>query len=100
MAELGEHRQMVDELKDQPFAFIGINTDKMTQAEFVERAQKEGINFRNALMGSTSNELSRRWNVTYYPTIYVIDANGVIRFKDTRGEDLRKAVHGLLGSRK
>jgi len=36
------------------------------------------------------------WDVTYFPTIYVLDAQGVIRFKDLRGEKLEEAVNELL----
>jgi hypothetical protein len=40
------------------------------------------------------------WNVTYFPTIYVIDAKGVIRHKDQNGEfpgeKLEEAVNALL----
>ena len=31
-----------------------------------------------------------------FPTIYVLDTQGVIRFKDLRGEKLEKAVNQLL----
>jgi len=40
--------------------------------------------------------IHRRWNVTKWPTVYVLDANGVIRFKELRDEPLQKAVEQLL----
>ena len=39
------------------------------------------------------------WDVRYYPTIYVLDAKGMIRYKDLRGEELEKAVNGLLAEK-
>ncbi len=36
------------------------------------------------------------WNVEYFPTIYVIDAKGVIRHKDLRDQKLEEAVDELL----
>jgi hypothetical protein len=36
------------------------------------------------------------WDVHFYPTIYVLDAQGVIRHKDLGGEELEKAVNSLL----
>jgi hypothetical protein len=36
------------------------------------------------------------WDVRYYPTIYILDVQGVIRHKDLRGEELEKAVNSLL----
>ena len=35
-------------------------------------------------------------NVVSYPTIYVLDAKGVIRHKDVRGKFLDQAVDALL----
>ena len=36
------------------------------------------------------------WSIKYFPTIYVIDKKGVIRFKDVRDEELSKALKSLL----
>lgn len=41
--------------------------------------------------------IARAWQVTGWPTTYLIDANGVIRFVDVRKEDLLKAVRQLVG---
>ena len=35
-----------------------------------------------------------------FPTIYVLDAQGVIRHKGLRGEELEKAVNALLDEAK
>ena len=40
--------------------------------------------------------LETRWNVHGWPTIYVLDAKGVIRYRDVRGEEMDKAVDELL----
>jgi hypothetical protein len=37
-----------------------------------------------------------QWDVRHYPTIYILDAQVVIRHKDVRGEELEKAVNSLL----
>jgi hypothetical protein len=48
----------------------------------------------------TGGGIVEDWNITYYPTIYVIDAEGIIRFKDQKGEfpgaKLEEAVNDLL----
>ena len=36
------------------------------------------------------------WNIQHYPTIYVLDPKGVIRYTEIRGEELEKAVNTLL----
>ena len=35
-------------------------------------------------------------NVSSFPTIYVLNAKGVIRYKDVRGKQLDEAVDALL----
>ncbi len=58
--------------------------------------EKNGIEWRQAAQGSTRGPLPRRWNVASWPTIYVLDAKGVIRFKNLRGEELEDAVVKLI----
>jgi hypothetical protein len=46
--------------------------------------------------GGGSGPIASAWNVGGYPSIYVIDGDGVIRFVDLRYEDLLKAVRQLV----
>jgi hypothetical protein len=55
-----------------------------------------GVTWRSAWDGSTSGPIATAWNVHGWPTIYVIDAKGVIRFKNVRGEQMDEAVDKLL----
>lgn len=88
-------KEMVERLKDKPFALIGINSDG--DRSVVNKILKEqGISWRNAVDGSTSGPLARKWGVQGWPTIYVLDRKGVIRFKDLRGKELEDAVNKLL----
>ena len=61
--------------------------------------KEQNIKWRQAIDGTTSGPIATRWNVQGWPTIYVLDAKGVIRFKkgeDTRGEALGRSVDKLL----
>lgn len=88
-------KAMVERLQDQPFALIGINSDGGRDA--VQKILREqGISWRNVVDGSTSGPIASRWNVHGWPTIYVLDAQGTIRFRDLRDEELEKAVLQLL----
>ena len=42
--------------------------------------------------GGQEGPTATRWNVRGWPTIYVIDHEGVIRFKQVRGEKLDAAL--------
>jgi len=40
--------------------------------------------------------ITTRWGVRLFPSIFVLDRTGVIRFKDVRGDELDRAVTSLL----
>ena len=42
------------------------------------------------------NQSPQTWNVRGWPTGYVIDHNGIIRYKNLRGRELEEAVEQLL----
>jgi hypothetical protein len=46
--------------------------------------------------GNTSGPIAIQWNVSGWPTIYVLDDKGVIRFTGVRGVAMDKAVDTLL----
>jgi hypothetical protein len=88
-------KELVERLKNKPFALVGINTDK--DKEYYKRQVAElGVTWRSSWQGGTNGPLCREWNVRGYPTIYVLDHKGVIRFKDVRGKQLDAAVDKLL----
>ena len=83
--------------KDRPFALIGVNSD--TDRETLkERTADEQITWRSFWNGpeGTDGPISRAWNVRAWPTVYVLDPKGVIRFKDIHSEELDQAVDQLL----
>ena len=87
---------MVQRLKDRPFALIGINSDG--DRSVVQKILTEnGITWRQALDGTTEGALATRWNVHGWPTIYILDASGVIRYRDLRDQQMEEAVLTLLG---
>jgi thiol-disulfide isomerase/thioredoxin len=89
-------RMLVNKLRGKPFTFIGISADEnVTELRQVLAAER--ITWPNIFDGPNGS-LQRQYNVRYYPTIYVLDAAGVIRFKDLRGAELDRAVEGLLAS--
>ena len=89
-------RSLVKRLADKPFALIGVNSDKdLDKLQAV--LKKENITWRSFWNGgSTKGPISKAWNVRGWPTIYVLDHKGVIRYKNVRGEPMDKAVDTLL----
>jgi len=90
-------RSLVKKLANEPFALIGVNSD-VDLGELKPRLEEESITWRSFWNGEggTRGNIAERWNVQSWPTIYVIDAKGVIRYKNLRGDDLDAAVETLL----
>lgn len=84
-------RSLVKQLADKPFALIGINSDR--DIETARKAvTKKNLNWRSFWNGEggTSGPISVRWNISSWPTLFVIDAKGLIRFKTGNGKRLTK----------
>tara|TARA_R110002111_G_scaffold214847_5_gene277696 strand:+ start:755 stop:1087 length:333 start_codon:yes stop_codon:yes gene_type:complete len=91
-------RALVKRLKNKPFALIGVNSDKDLEA-CKEKNKAKGITWRSFWDGRDGQQwgpIGKAWHVRSWPTIYVLDAKGVIRFKNVRGEKMDAAVDKLL----
>jgi len=88
VATLPHNQELTTKLKDKPFALIGVNSDQ-DGAQAVARMKREGLTFRNAMVGNTGAAIPKQYNVRGWPTVYLIDKNGVIRWK-TVGVDPKK----------
>lgn len=95
MAMLPHEKELVERLKNEPFALLGINSDG-TAEELKKILTEQSITWRQAVDGDTSGPWATKWNVSGWPTIYVLDAEGKIRFRDVRGEEMDKAIDQLL----
>jgi hypothetical protein len=90
-------RSLVERLKDKPFALLGVNSDRDV-AKLRPRLADEKITWRswwNGIKG-TNGGIAGRFGVRGWPTIYILDAKGVIRFMNKRGEAMDAAVDELL----
>jgi len=94
-AMIPHEREMVERLKDKPFALVSISADDKVETlkEFLE---KEKMPWTHWWEGRRKGGIINDWNIEAFPTIYVIDHKGVIRHKGLRGEELEKAVAKLV----
>jgi thiol-disulfide isomerase/thioredoxin len=76
-------REIVQKLKNRPFALLSVMADEKKEAIEKEIASGE-ITWRCWWeKGGADGPIPRAWNVHGYPTLYVIDHKGVIRLKGT-----------------
>jgi|SRR6516164_2157780 hypothetical protein len=91
-------RSLVARLENKPFALIGINSDK-DKDKLKESNEKEQITWRSFWDETTGGPIAKKWNIRGWPTLYVVDAKGVIRHKyvgSPGGETIDKVIDALV----
>ena len=92
---LPHERSLVAKHKGKPFAIVGVNSDP--KPRFKNATKRELMNWQSFWDGGTSDgPISTRWAITAWPTVYVLDHKGVIRYKNVHDEKLDEAIETLL----
>jgi len=93
-AMIPHERDMVKKLKGKPFTLVSISFDakKETLTKFLESTEMPWTHWWEGQGGKIDQEL----NVRSFPTIYILDGKGVIRYKNLRGKQMEDAVEVLL----
>lgn len=103
-AEYPYQRAMLDVFDEDDVALLGVNSDAKLET-IVQAKEDEGLAYRtwwdghsqpDAYMVAAEGPIATEWGVQGWPTIYVIDDEGVIRFVNKRGGALIDAVDQLL----
>jgi thiol-disulfide isomerase/thioredoxin len=93
-AMIPHEREMVKKLAGKPFALISVSADdkKETLTKFLEKNEMPWTHWHAGANG----EILKKYQVKFFPTIYVLDTKGVIRYKNVRDQELEHAVEELL----
>ncbi|MCP3903699.1 MAG: TlpA family protein disulfide reductase, partial [Planctomycetes bacterium] len=85
----GHERSLVQQMEDKPFAIIGVNSDRDME-KIRKVCETEDLSWRSFWNGpdGTRGPIAKRWNVSSWPTIYLLDHEGVIHAKNLRGAQL------------
>ena len=85
-------RALVERFRDKPFVLLGVNNDEDPESALKAiRAQRMG--WRSCRFDEHVNQ---RWNIECLPSVYVIDANGVLRYSMVSAASLEGAVGALV----
>jgi thiol-disulfide isomerase/thioredoxin len=97
MAMVPHERELVKRLEGEPFALIGVNDDE-EKSVMIRAMKKERMTWPSFWNGEKpgAESITTKWNVRSWPMVYVLDAKGIIRYKDVRGKSMDAAVDALL----
>lgn len=96
-AMYGHEQQITRKLADKPFVLLGVNSDSDLQ-DARDAVSGESLSWRHFWNGpqGTRGPISTQWNVEDWPTVYLIDHEGVIRYKTVLGEDIDRGIEQLM----
>jgi peroxiredoxin len=92
-----DNRKLIEQYRHQPFAVLGVlkyDTQEAADAE----VEKGEINWRCWYDG-VKGPITRRWNISGWPTVFLIDGKGTIRHRDPPDEKIGELVAELLRKR-
>lgn len=93
MKFLPHGKQMIEKYQGRPFVALGVNNDE---------DPKKPLNVRDLAMrcwfDGESGPITRRWGIRAFPTVYVIDHEGVIeeKFEGIPDSSLDKMIERLV----
>jgi hypothetical protein len=75
----------VTNLRDKPFALVGVHIGGSSVKQLKETVEKERITWRSFVDpgNAGAGPIATKWNLSATPTFYLIDHQGVIRHKWT-----------------
>src|SRR5260370_27687213 len=75
-----DERSLVEKTQVKPFALLGVNSDRDRTA-LKDILKQQNITWRSFWAGGTEGAIPTQWQITGWPTVFIIDHKGVIRHK-------------------
>lgn len=93
ISELPDLKRIAAEFADQAVV-LGVMTDSIENARKV--VAEHEVTYPNWLDGGRTGAIINQWNIQSWPTTYIIDQQGVIRYKQAQPSEFRDAVWKLV----
>jgi thiol-disulfide isomerase/thioredoxin len=95
MGMIPDEKALVERMKGRPFMLLGINGDE-DRARAREAQAKEGITWRSFWGGGPYGHIPLKWGISSWPTVFVVDAEGIIRDDNVRGAIMDRTFEALV----
>ncbi|MYA63817.1 MAG: TlpA family protein disulfide reductase [Gemmatimonadetes bacterium] len=99
------HRFAMELYKDDPVVFLGVNSDADIETILASKARGEAPDYRawwdghgqpDAEGAAADGPIARAWNVRGWPSVFMIDQDGVIRYINKRGGELIQVLDWMV----
>jgi hypothetical protein len=90
----GHERSLVEKMQGKPFVLLGVNTDE-DREEIKQVIEEKRLGWRSWWDGSTDGPISQKWEIKSFPTIFLIDQKGIIRYRGPQGKSFKEAMDNL-----
>lgn len=94
MAGLPAAKALVERMQGKPFAFFAINNDPVER--YRAGVQRHGVPWPSLNAAASDPPLTSLWGIEMFPTVLVLDQEGVIRFRGHSVQEVPRIVDGLL----
>lgn len=90
-------RSLVEEMKDKPFALVGVNSDS-TIARAKKAIAENKLNWRSFQNQNEGREkkISADWAVKGWPTVVILDSEFKIHYRGHSGEEATRVAKELV----
>ena len=97
MALCRRERSLVKRLKGKPVVLLGVNSDPDREAtlKFIKEQELTWPSWWDG----PQHPIATKWRVKALPTVFILDAKGVVRYKG-HGADIEKQIDALLAERR
>ncbi|KAA0222196.1 MAG: TlpA family protein disulfide reductase [Phycisphaerae bacterium] len=92
-------KELWEKHKNGPFVWLGINVDRKPPDEVKKITKRRGYEWPH-IVDDSERSIAASWSVEDFPTLYVIDAEGVIAHQKIEKERLKGVVEGLISKAK
>lgn len=95
MQDVKHEKYLHEKFQNRPFEIVGVNCD-FDRKLGMKAVQLHSIPWRSFWDEGDNGPISKKWGVRAWPSIFVIDDEGIIRFNYLRGESLDVPLEVLI----
>lgn len=98
-ADYPYQHKLMEKYREDPVVMLGVNSDSKLETIREAKASGEAPPYRTWWDGSTFGPISMAWDIWAWPSTFILDADGVVRYVGKRQDDMIEAVGELLEQR-